>query len=270
MPHYDDKPIHFRLPIYGMIGYLENLYDAYHETSDIAHSPAFILMDSQSPEELCVFIQHPDCYREVMYYTTLSYFRRVNIFANCIDIRTMSTVFNLVKDLTYRHIDTYVYYPKRFNKDEIPDDYVRNRFKKMSNWRSQVYSDISVEYRISDPTDKEAYEKGDIPRDKLYYDIVIKIPKEVIYLPALVTYDKLNKWCKEGRKVLLPYCTKFYDNSITYADLSINHDWVPKYSKHVCIRSFPTWSAYVTAKNSDPNFNPAPMFPMTVLRRFTI
>ena len=191
-------------------------------------------------------------------------------FANCIDIRTLSTVFNLVKDLTYRNIDTYAYYPKRFNKDEIPDDYVRNRFKKMSNWRSQVYSDISVEYRISDPTDKEAFEKGDIPRDKLYYDIVIKIPKEVIYLPALVTYDKLDKWCKEGRKVLLPYSTRFYDNSVTYADLSMNRNWVPKYSKYVCIRSFPTWSAYMTAKNSDPNFNPAPMFPMTVLRRFTI
>lgn len=264
MPHYDNPNIHFRMPCYGMTGYLENFYD----TDSTGAAPVFALTDSQEPNELCLFIQTPDCYRECMKYATIAYYQRVNIFANQINIRTISTLFNLVRDLTDRNIDTYVYYPERFNKDQIPDDYVRNRFKKMSNWISQSYTDLSVEYRISDPVDKEAYEKGEIPKEELYYDIVIKMPKEIVYLPALVTYDKLSVWCKDGRKVLLPYCTRFYDHSLTFSDLTMNHYWLPKYSKYVQIRSFPTWTTYVTAKNTDPNFNPAPLYPNAIIRRF--
>lgn len=265
MAHYE-TPVHFRLPIYGMSGYLENLYGT---DKNNGASPVFVLMDSESPEELCLFIQTPDCYRECMDYATLMYFRRVNIFANCIDIRTISTLFNLVRDLTARNIDTYVYYPEKFGPDKIKDDFVRNRFKKVSNWISQVYPDISVEYRISNPTDKEAYEKKLISKDHLYYDIVIKLPKKIIYLPDLVTYAKMNMWCKEGRLVLIPYTTRFRDNSITYSDLEANHNWLRKYAKYVAIRSFPSYTAYALAANSDSNFNPMNLFPRTTLRRFT-
>lgn len=265
MAHYD-TPIHFRIPVYGTSGYLENLYGTDETTG--GKSPVFILMDSEAPEELCMFIQSPDCYRECMDYATLHYYHRVNLFANQIDIRTISALFNLVKDLTARNIDTYVYYPEKFDRKMIPDDSVRHRFKKMTNWQSQVYPDISVEYRISNPTDKEAYDKGAIPKEKLYYDVVIKLPKQIIYLPALVTYDKVNTWCKDGRLVLIPYNTRFYDNSITYVDLESNHNWLKKYAKYVAIRSFPSYTAYAMAANSDPNFNPVGLFPRMNIRRF--
>ena len=264
MPHYENPNIHFKIPVYGMSGYLENMYD----NEGKGYAPVFVLTDSQEPEELCLFIQTPDCYREAMMYATMAYYRRVNIFSNKIDIRTVSTIFNLVRDLTDRNIDTYVFYPEKFHKDEIPDDYVRNRFKKMMVWQSKVYPDISVEYRISNPTDEEAYKKGEIPKDLLYYDIVIKLPKEVIYLPALVTYDKMNKWCKKNRKILIPYLTRYYDNTVTYADLECNPDWHSKYAPYTFVKSFPTHTTYITAKTSDPNLNLMGVYPSLKVRRF--
>lgn len=266
MPHYENPNIHFALPVYGMSGYIENFYDNNGE----GKAPVFILTDSQEPEELCLFIQAPDCYREAMMYATLAYYKRVNIFANQINIRTISTLFNLVKDLTSRNIDAYVFYPMRFNANEIPDDYVRNRFKKLSNWQSHVYPDISVEYRVSDPVFQDSINSGElIPKSCMSYDIVIKIPKETIYLPALVNYDKMNQWCKPNRKVLVPYLTRYYDHSITYVDLDTNENWISKYSTYTYARSFPTQSSFITAKNGDPNLNLPPIFPASLMRHYT-
>lgn len=266
MPHYENPNVHYRIPVYGMSGLIENFYDNNAE----GKAPVFVLADSQEPEELCLFIQSPDCYREAMWYATVAYYKRVNIFANQINIRNISTLFNLVKDLTSRNIDAYVFYPERFSSTEIPDDFVRNRFKKISNWRSNVYADISVEYRVSDPVFQDSIEKGvTIPKSLMSYDIVIKIPKEVLYLPALVNYDKMLQWCKPNRKIFVPYSTRFYDGSVTYLDLDTNHDWLSKYSKYTYARSFPTQSAYITAKSSDPNLNLPPMYSTNVLRRYT-
>ena len=87
MPHYDNPNIHFRMPCYGMTGYLENFYDA----DSTGAAPVFALTDSQEPNELCLFIQTPDCYRECMKYATIAYYQRVNIFANQIRIRFRMT-----------------------------------------------------------------------------------------------------------------------------------------------------------------------------------
>lgn len=237
-------------PVIGVTGYLEHTWNV--DRTEIPQCPGSVLMveESSLAHQLHCIIYNEGPYEEIMRRVKKVGYDVVFLYANVIDIRNISDIYRLLRDIPKLNVGVVLYYPDTEYKEWIKDDICRCLCQRAEKVCS-ADGTIIIEYRPSEPAGQDEA-----------YDIYIGINGETYILPYYMDKDKLIRLARLHHHILLPYASKqTKGNTMGYSEIKDTVSTFDIIKRFLNIISCGSFEEFVMVNTSVDKANLLPLIP---------